>query len=54
MSDYSIQQLSFWKLRFMPDELGTWNYSYTWTDGTSGGSGNFQVVDTGLPGPKES
>jgi Domain of unknown function (DUF5060)/Putative collagen-binding domain of a collagenase len=40
-----------WKLRFMPDELGIWNYSYTWTDRTPGGSGVFTVVDTGLPGP---
>lgn len=42
---------NIWKLRFMPDELGTWNYSYTWTDKTPGGSGTFTVVDTGLPGP---
>ena len=40
-----------WKLRFMPDKVGTWNYTYSWTDGTSGGSGSFKVVDTGLPGP---
>jgi hypothetical protein len=40
-----------WKLRFMPDELGIWNYVYTWTDGTIGGSGHFNVVDTALPGP---
>ena len=40
-----------WKLRFMPDKVGTWKYSYSWTDGTSGGSGSFKVVDTGLPGP---
>jgi hypothetical protein len=40
-----------WKLRFMPDEPGTWHYAYTWTDGTVGGSGSFDVVDTGLPGP---
>ncbi|WP_447968824.1 DUF5060 domain-containing protein [Nitrospira sp. M1] len=40
-----------WKLRFMPDKVGTWKYTYRWTDGTSGGSGSFQVVDTGLPGP---
>jgi hypothetical protein len=40
-----------WKLRFMPDELGTWSYAYTWTDGTAGGSGTFRVVDSGLPGP---
>ncbi|MFQ5963711.1 MAG: DUF5060 domain-containing protein [Candidatus Scalinduaceae bacterium] len=40
-----------WKLRFMPDEIGTWTYTYTWTDGTPGGSGSFSVVDTELPGP---
>jgi hypothetical protein len=40
-----------WKLRLMPDELGAWNYAYMWTDGTSGGSGTFRVVDIGLPGP---
>ncbi|GJL54390.1 MAG: hypothetical protein NPIRA02_15220 [Nitrospirales bacterium] len=40
-----------WKLRFMPDKVGTWTYTYRWTDGTSGDSGSFQVVDTGLPGP---
>jgi hypothetical protein len=40
-----------WKLRFMPDELGTWNYSYMWTDKAPGGSGTFGVIDTGLPGP---
>jgi len=40
-----------WKLRFMPDKVGNWTYTYKWTDGTSGGSGSFKVVDTGLPGP---
>jgi hypothetical protein len=40
-----------WKLRFMPDELGAWNYVHTWTDGTPGGSGTLRVVDSGLPGP---
>jgi hypothetical protein len=40
-----------WKLRFMPDETGTWKYIYSWTDGTPGGSGGFTAVDTGLPGP---
>ena len=39
-----------WKLRFMPNEIGTWTYTYMWTDGTPGGSGSFDVVDTGLPG----
>jgi hypothetical protein len=40
-----------WKLRFMPDELGNWHYAYSWTDGTAGGSGSLEVVDTGRPGP---
>ena len=34
-----------WKLRFMPDERGTWAYAYTWSDGTPGGSGSFVVTD---------
>jgi hypothetical protein len=40
-----------WKLRFMPDEAGTWTYAYTWSDGTPGGEGSFEVEDTGLAGP---
>lgn len=40
-----------WKFRFIPDETGVWQYSYSWTDNTPGGSGTFTVVDTGLPGP---
>ena len=40
-----------WAFRFMPDEVGRWHYSYSWTDGTEGGSGSFEVRDTGLAGP---
>jgi len=40
-----------WKLRFMPDEVGTWTYSYSWTDGSPGGTGSFTVIDSGLGGP---
>jgi hypothetical protein len=40
-----------WKLRFMPDEVGTWTYSLTWTDGTPGDTGTVRVIDKGLPGP---
>ena len=40
-----------WRLRFMPNETGAWTYTYTWTDSTPGGSGNFTVEDSGLPGP---
>lgn len=45
------QSGNVWEFRFMPDEVGTWNYTYSWSDGTAGGSGSFSVVDTGLPGP---
>lgn len=34
---------NIWKLRFMPDEIGAWAYTYTWSDGTLGGSGDFSV-----------
>jgi hypothetical protein len=40
-----------WKFRCMPDEVGTWQYTYSWSDGTAGGKGAFEVEDTGLPGP---
>ena len=41
-----------WTMRFMPDETGTWKYTYTWSDGkAAGGSGEFTVIDTGLSGP---
>lgn len=33
-----------WRIRFMPDELGRWSYSYRWSDGGAGGSGRFTAV----------
>lgn len=36
-----------WKLRFMPNELGVWNYQWSWSDGTAGGKGTFASVPTG-------
>ncbi|NOY84561.1 MAG: DUF5060 domain-containing protein [Nitrospirae bacterium] len=45
------QDGSIWKMRFMPDEIGSWNYSYTWSDGRPGGNGTFSVNTQGLPGP---
>ncbi|BAU47402.1 hypothetical protein SVA_0823 [Sulfurifustis variabilis] len=38
------QDGNVWKLRFMPDEPGTWTYTYAWSDGTTGGSGTFDAV----------
>jgi hypothetical protein len=40
-----------WAFRFMPGEVGRWQYFYSWTDGSNGGSGSFEVGDTGLAGP---
>ncbi|MEM8535864.1 MAG: hypothetical protein AAGF95_33870 [Chloroflexota bacterium] len=31
----------------MPDQKGTWEYEYTWSDGTPGGSGSFVAVTEG-------
>lgn len=36
-----------WKMRFMPNQTGTWKYEYTWSDGTAGGSGSFVAVTEG-------
>ena len=30
---------------------GTYRYRYSWSDGTKGGEGSFEVADTGLAGP---
>lgn len=38
---------NIWKLRFMPDELGEWEYSWSWSDGTEGGKGSFTCVAEG-------
>lgn len=40
------QDGNVWKIRFMPDESGTWRYTYAWSDGTSGGSGTFTATST--------
>nr|MDA3879988.1 pectate lyase [Prolixibacteraceae bacterium] len=32
---------NIWKIRFMPDEPGSWKYVYSWSDGTTGGNGTF-------------
>lgn len=36
-----------WKLRFMPDETGTWHYTWNWSDGSGGGSARFECVQKG-------
>lgn len=41
------QDGNVWKIRFMPDEAGTWRYTYAWSDGTRGDSGTFTAVAAG-------
>jgi len=41
------QDGNVWKMRFMPDEVGTWTYAYTWSDGTAGESGTFVASEKG-------
>lgn len=36
---------SIWKLRFLPNEAGHWRYSYTWSDGSTGGFGQFYCTE---------
>ncbi|WP_114782783.1 DUF5060 domain-containing protein [Botryobacter ruber] len=40
----NITSGNVWKMRFMPDEPGTWRYVYRWTDGTKGGAGSFECT----------
>lgn len=39
-----------WKIRFMPDEIGSWKYNATFSDGQPGKSGSFNCVPSNLPG----
>lgn len=39
-----------WRLRFMPDQLGTWRHQSRFTDGSPGPSGRFECVAGDTPG----
>lgn len=39
-----------WRIRFMPDQLGEWNYTSRFSDGAAGTSGTFECVEGDLPG----
>lgn len=41
---------STWTIRFMPDMLGSWKYSASFSDGQPGKSGSFNCVPSELPG----
>lgn len=43
----SMTQGNVWKIRFIPDEVGEWKYSWTWSDGSPGGSDVFNCTKTG-------
>ena len=36
-----MQTGNVWKIRFFPDEVGTWSYTWTWSDATPGGEDSF-------------
>jgi hypothetical protein len=49
---YGSQDGNVWKQRFMPDEIGTWTYQITFSDGSPGRNGAFQCVQqNSKPGP---
>lgn len=39
-----------WRIRFMPDQRGTWRYTARFSDGAAGASGSFTCVASTLPG----
>lgn len=39
-----------WRLRFMPDQLGTWKYMAEFSDGTHTVNGSFNCVESDVPG----
>jgi len=49
------QSGDIWKIRFMPDELGKWDFNWQFRDGSLSGSGSLRAVDNALhhakPGP---
>ncbi len=40
-----------WRLRFMPDEIGSWSYVASFSDGAPGASGTFDCVAGNIHGP---
>lgn len=39
-----------WKIRFMPDRIGTWKYDAVFSDGSQGINGTFECVRSDIPG----
>lgn len=40
-----------WKARFMPDQIGVWEYFAVFSDRVEAGKGEFEVVPSDIPGP---
>ena len=38
---------STWRIRFMPGELGTWTFSWGFSDGSKSGDGQFECIANG-------
>jgi len=36
---------SVWKMRFMPDQAGSWTYKWRWSDGSGNGTGRFEATE---------
>lgn len=47
---YGGQFGEVWKIKFMPIEIGDWDYTLTWSDGTPGTSGTFTAIANNIPG----
>lgn len=39
-----------WRIRFMPDQIGTWHYVATFSDGTGRTNGSFNCTESKIPG----
>ncbi|KPK41968.1 MAG: hypothetical protein AMJ65_08390 [Phycisphaerae bacterium SG8_4] len=39
-----------WKIRFMPNRIGTWRYDAVFSDGSGRISGTFECIPSGIPG----
>ncbi|MBN2128315.1 MAG: DUF5060 domain-containing protein [Sedimentisphaerales bacterium] len=39
-----------WRIRFMPDRVGTWRYEASFSDGSVGRKGTFECVPSEIPG----
>lgn len=45
-----FDEANVWRFRFMPDQIGTWTFSATFTDGSPGADGTFECGPGDIPG----